>query len=218
MFALTYFGHAAVLVQFEKFLLIDPGIIEGQVLVNPETVHPAYILVSNVDLKHFGNVAILAEAKGSLILGNKQVIDEIRSRGTPSYQLESLKDKETFETRFNIAITAYGLRRGGLMAPRNYAFLIKSPQGSVLHLGHAKEFAPLQEVRPDLLCVPVAGKKQGAFSSLEAAEATAAIAPRYVLPISGTKLQVEEYFSQLVQQEIPVKPLTPSIGDVKTLV
>lgn len=218
MFSLTYYGYAAILLNFEKRLLIDPGIIKGKALVEIKKVTPQYILISHTPREHMGNASAFAIDKGSVIIGNRQVIDQGRTQGVQGYALEPINDAQTIEIGANVSITAYELRRSGFFAPRNTAFLITSDQGSAIHLGHAKEHEPLRELKPDLLCIPVAGKKHGTFSPQEAVKATYSILPRYALPISGNSDQINEYDSLLKEDNLGITVLLPKIGEPITLV
>lgn len=218
MFSFTYYGYAAILLHFEKRILIDPGVIKGKALVKIEKVTPHYVLVSHTPPEHLGNASEFAIDKGSVIIGNSQVIDQGRIQGVQSYALESINDAQTIEVGANVSITAYELRRSGFFAPRNTAFLITSDQGSVIHLGHAKECEPLRELKPDLLCIPVIGKKQGTFNPQEAVKATHTILPRYALPISGNSDQINEYNSLLKEANLGISVLQPKIGESINLV
>ncbi len=218
MFTLTYFGYAAVLVSFEKHLLFNPGIVEGQVLVELNQVHPSYVLVSSQAEEHLGNALLFARKKGSVIVSNSQVINILRKEGTPSYYIETLASDKEMDVGKNIKIRGFKLRRGGFLAPHNLAILVESDQGSALHLGHANEIGSLADSKPDLLCIPIAGKTKGSFDSEEAVIATLAIKPRFVLPISGTAEQTKRYLSLLKTKESTIIPITISAGETFTLV
>lgn len=218
MFTITYFGYASVLVSFEKHLLFNPGIFEGQVLVELDQVQPSYVLVSSQAEQHLGNALLFSRKKGSVIVSNSQVINLLRKEGTPSYYLETLvKDKE-LDIGKNIKIRGFKLRRGGFLAPHNLAILVESDQGSVLHLGHANEVGSLTDSKPDLLCIPVAGKKKGSFDSEDAVNVTLAIRPRFVLPISGTTDQTKSFLSLLKTKDSTIIPISISAGETFTLV
>jgi L-ascorbate metabolism protein UlaG (beta-lactamase superfamily) len=217
MFTATYFGEAAILLHFKKLILIDPGIIDEKPLVTRNIVHPSYVLVSHSHRENLGNAASFAIGGGSLILSNAQVIDELRGQGAQGFALEPLPDNKTFDTRVQVTITAHELSHGGMLAPRNTAFMIKSAEGKILHLGHAKEYAALSGRRPDLLCVPVAGKRRGTLDPQGAAEATASIRPRYVLPTSGDARQVEEFLTQVAQRAASTVTVTPKTGEPFTI-
>ncbi|MFW9983910.1 MAG: MBL fold metallo-hydrolase [Candidatus Odinarchaeota archaeon] len=218
MFTITYFGYAAVLVSFEKHLLFNPGIIEGQVLVEVDQVQPSYVLVSSQAEEHLGNALLFSRKKGSVIVSNSQVINILRKEGTPSYYLETLVNDSELDLGKNIKIQGFKLRRGGFLAPHNLAMLVESDQGSVLHLGHANEIGSLADTKPDLLCIPIAGKKKGSFDSEEAVISTLAIKPRFVLPISGTTDQTKSYLSLLKTKESKIIPISISPGETFTLV
>jgi L-ascorbate metabolism protein UlaG (beta-lactamase superfamily) len=217
MFTFNYYGFAAVLVNFEKRFLIDPGIIQGKPLIAASSAQPSYILVTQTTREHMGNASDIARNRSSILLGNKQVIDAARSQEVPGFYLEQIEDGKTLDVGANITITAYELRRGGFLAPQNTAFHIYSEQGSVLHLGHAKEFKRLKGLEPDLLCVPVAGKKQGTFNAKEAVEVSKLIQPRYVLPISGNEPQISEYSSLLMTEKLGIVVLQPKIKETQTI-
>lgn len=207
-----------MLVSFEKHLLFNPGIFEGQVLVELDQVQPSYVLVSSQAEQHLGNALLFSRKKGSVIVSNSQVINLLRKEGTPSYYLETLvKDKE-LDIGKNIKIRGFKLRRGGFLAPHNLAILVESDQGSVLHLGHANEVGSLTDSKPDLLCIPVAGKKKGSFDSEDAVNATLAIRPRFVLPISGTTDQTKSFLSLLKTKDSTIIPISISAGETFTLV
>ncbi|MFX0078653.1 MAG: MBL fold metallo-hydrolase [Candidatus Hermodarchaeota archaeon] len=218
MFTLTYFGYAAVLVSFEKHLLFNPGIVKGQVLVELNHVQPSYVLVSSHAEEHLGNALLFSRKKGSVIVSNSQVISILRKEGTPSYYLETLTSDKEMDVGKNIKIRGFKLRRGGFLAPHNLAILVESEQGSALHLGHANEIGPLADSKPDLLCIPVGGKKKGSFDSKDAVIATLAIKPRFVLPISGTTDQTKNYLSMLKTKESAIIPISVSVGETFTLV
>ncbi len=218
MFAITYFGYAAVLVNFEKHILFDPGIINKVPLIDPEKVKASYVLVSHTPIEHFGNAVALANDKGSVLVGNNAVYDQARKEGIYGYAVVELDTKQPLEISANIQVTGYHLSRSGFLAPKNTAFFVKSEQGSVLHLGHAKEIGPLANSKPDLLCVPVADKKQGTFSPTSAVEATLAIHPRCALPISGTTSQSTEFIEELSQQTTEILPVSLTTGQSFTIV
>lgn len=217
MFTATYFGEAAILLHFRKLILIDPGIIDEKPLVTRNTVHPSYVLVTHSHRENLGNAASFAIGGGSIILSNAQVINELRAQGAQGFALEPLNDNKTFDTRVQVTITTHELPHGGMLAPRNTAFMIKSAEGKILHLGHAREYAKLSGRRPDLLCVPVAGKRRGTLDPQGAAEATAAIRPRYVLPTSGDPHQVEEFLTRVAQQARSTVTVTPKTGEPFTI-
>ncbi|MFX1562205.1 MAG: MBL fold metallo-hydrolase [Promethearchaeota archaeon] len=212
MFSVTYYGYAALLLHFEKLVLIDPGIIQGKPLVETSNVCASFILVSHTHPENLGNTVNHAIDNGTMVIGNPQVIEEVQHQGAPGYYLETLQTGEVFDTKADVTITAHELRHSGFVAPRNTAFLITSSQGSVLHLGHAKEYAALRNSCPDLLCVPVAGKKKGTLDPSGAADATLAIQPRYVLAICGDTNQNNDFLSLLSKQSSSVKPIAPETG------
>jgi len=218
VFTLTYFGYAAVLVSFEKHLLFNPGIVEGQVLVELDHAQPAYVLVSSQAEEHLGNAIWFSRKKGSVIVSNSQVISILRNEGTPSYYLEILASDKEMNIGKNIKIRGFKLRRGGFLAPHNLAILVESDQGSALHLGQANEIGPFADSKPDLLCIPIAGKKKGSFDSEEAVIASLAIKPRFVLPISGTATQTKNFLSLLNTKESTILPISISPGKAFTLV
>jgi L-ascorbate metabolism protein UlaG (beta-lactamase superfamily) len=217
MFSVTYFGYAALLIRLDKLILIDPGIIHGKPLVETSAVCASYILVSHTHTENLGNTAKHALDNGTMVIGNAQVIDEAQGQGTLGYYLETLANGEVFDTKANATIKAYELRHSGFLAPRNTAFLITTSKGSVLHLGHATEYDALRNLRPDLLCVPIAGKKKGTLDPSNASDATMAIQPRYVLPICGDTTQNGAFLDILLKQVSPAKPLAPKIGETYTI-
>jgi len=212
MFTATYFGEAAILLHFKKQILIDPGIVDDKPLVTKNTVHPSFVLVTHSHLENLGNARSFTIGGASLVVSNAQVIDELRGQGAQGFALELLADDKTFDTGVQVTITAYDLPHGGMLAPRNTAFLIKSGEGKVLHLGHAREYARLSGRRPDLLCVPVAGKRRGTLDPRGAAEAAAAIRPRYVLPTSGEPHQVEEFLTEVAHEAPSTVAVTAKAG------
>ena len=218
MFTLTYFGYATVLVSFEKHLLFNPGIVKGQVLVELDQVQPSYVLVSSQAEEHLGNALLFSRKKGSVVVSNSQVINILRKEGTPSYYLETLVNDQELDVGKNIKIQGFKLRRSGFLAPHNLAILAESDQGSALHLGHANEIGPLADSQPDLLCIPIAGKKKGSFDAEDAVIATLAIKPRFVLPISGTVDQTKSYLTLLKIKKSTIIPISISAGETFTLV
>jgi L-ascorbate metabolism protein UlaG (beta-lactamase superfamily) len=218
VFSLTYFGYAAVLVSFEKHLLFNPGIIEGQTLVDLNQVQPSYVLVSSQAEEHLGNALSFSRKKGSVIISNTQVSNVLRKEGAPSYYLETLESDKELDIGKNIKIRGFKVRRGGFLAPQNMAMLVEGDQGSVLHLGHANEIGLLADSKPDLLCIPITGKKKGSFDSEEAVNAALAIKPRFVLPVSGTADQTKSYLNLLETKESTIIPISISAGETFTLV
>jgi L-ascorbate metabolism protein UlaG (beta-lactamase superfamily) len=160
-----------------------------------------------------GNTANHAIDNGTMVISNIQVIEELQRQNTPGYYLEPLANGEVFDTKTNATFTAYEPHHGGFLAPRNTAFLITSSQGSVLHLGHAKEYDALRNSCPDLLCVPIAGKKKGTMDPSDAADATVAIQPRYVLPICGDATQDNDFLNIISKSTSSVTPLHPKMGE-----
>jgi L-ascorbate metabolism protein UlaG (beta-lactamase superfamily) len=218
MFSFTYFGHAAVLVNFEKHLLFDPGIINREPLVDPKAIQASYILVTHTPTEHMGNAVTIANDIGGVLVGNNDVCDYARREGIYGYAVVELKPEQPLDIGANIQIHGFNLSRAGFLAPKNTAFLIETNQGSVLHLGHAKEVGVLANSHPDLLCVPVAGKKAGTFSPEAAVEAALSIHPRYAFPISGTNDQVTQFLDMLKGKETDIVPLSLAAGQSYTLV
>ncbi len=217
MFTGTYFGNSAVLINFKKQILIDPGYEKGYPLVDSDAITPSYILVTHSHEENMGNAAEFAIEKGTVIVGNPQVIEELTRQRALSYSLEEITPKTEFTIQPDITLSAYNLPHGGFFAPQNTAFLISSPQGSVFHLGHAKEIKMIQVKGPDLLCLPVAGKKMGTMDPKTAANATMKIQPRYVLPLSGRSIQVSEFLSHLTHLGCSANALTPLEGETFTV-
>jgi L-ascorbate metabolism protein UlaG (beta-lactamase superfamily) len=213
LFSATYFGNAAILIDFEKQILIDPGYEKGYPLVDSDQITPSYILITHSHEENLGNAAEFAIEKGTIIVGNPQVIEELTRQKALGYSLEEITPGMDFTIHTNISLTAFKLPHGGFLAPQNTAFLVSSPQGTVLHLGHAKELKNIQVKGSDLLCLPVAGKKMGTMDPKTAADATLGIQPRYVLPISGTPEQVSEFLVYLIQLGCDATPLTPLEGE-----
>jgi L-ascorbate metabolism protein UlaG (beta-lactamase superfamily) len=217
MFTATYFGEAAILLHFKKQILIDPGIIKGKPLVTKDRVHPSYVLVTHSHQESLGNALSFTVSGASIVVSNDQVIDELRGEGVQGFALELLSDGKTLDTGAHVTVTAHELPHGGMLAPRNTAFMIKSADGKILHLGHARAYETLSGRRPDLLCVPIAGKRRGTLDPRGAAEATAAIRPRYVLPTSGEPSQVEEFLAHAAREAPSTVTVTPKTGQPFTI-
>jgi len=217
MFAFTYHGYAALEINFPKRILIDPGILEAKPLVSEDAVHPSFLLVTHIHPEHLGNAYEITKKAGCIAVGNRQVISTLRGRGLPSYTLETLEGGKSFDAGGGVSITAYDLKHGGMFAPRNTAFHVAGPEGTILHLGHANEYEKVSGIHPDLLCVPIAGKRKGTFNPYQAAQATAAIQPRYALPICGDHDSIQEYLSFAAQLAPDVKCLSPTGGETHTL-
>lgn len=218
MFTFTFFGYAAVFVHFEKRILFDPGILQGKPLVEIVEVQPSYVLVTHTSLEHFGNAVPIADEKGGIIIGNNDVCDFARKEGAYGYGVAKLEYQTPMDIGASIRITGFKLRRGGFLAPENTAFFVESKQGSVLHLGHAKEFELVAGLKPDLLCVPVAGKKKGTFSPENAIDVSLKIQPRYALPISGDETQTRTFLSMLKERSSTITPVSLKIKQTFTLV
>jgi L-ascorbate metabolism protein UlaG (beta-lactamase superfamily) len=218
MFIITYFGYAAVLVAFEKHLLFNPGIVDKRVLVDLDQVQPSYVLVSSQADEHLGNAKLFAKKKGSIVISNHQALGSLRKERLPSYCTELLEPEKTLDLGKNIQITGYKLSRGGFLTPENTAFHIRSDQGSVIHLGYAKEIGSLTGTKPDLLIIPIAGKNKGTFNSKDAVKATLAINPRVVFPIIGTDEQTNSFLAFLKEEQSSISPLLLSAGETFTLV
>lgn len=218
MFSFTYFGYAAVYLQFEKRILFDPGIIANQPLVDPTTIPVSYILVTQTSTEHFGNAINFANDKGSVILSNNQICEFAQKQGAHGYALAPLGDRQTMEIGANIKITGYQLQRAGFLAPHNMAFFVETIQGSVLYLGHAREYHHLAGLKPDLLCVPIGGKKKNAPNPEEAVEVTNHIFPRYVLPIGGSEQQRTVFFTCIREAALKASPISLPIGESYTII
>ncbi|MFX1319281.1 MAG: MBL fold metallo-hydrolase [Promethearchaeota archaeon] len=218
MFSFTYYGYAAILVQFEKHILFDPGIIDKTPLVAVNQVKTSYIIVTHEPDEHFGNAVEFANQKGSILIGNSDVRDRARKAGIYGYAFTEITMDSPLDIGADIQITAYNAPRGGFLAPQNTAYLVTSKQGSVLHMGHPKEVGILEGLKPDLLCLPIAGKKHGTLSPEEAVKATSAIHPRYAFPISGSGTQTHQFMALLVEQNPNVTPVSLAPGQSFTLV
>jgi len=218
MFSFTYFGYAAILVQFEKHLLFDPGIIGTTPLVAVNKVKTSYVIVTHEPDEHFGNAVEFANQKGSILIGNSSVYDRARKAGIYGYAFTEITMDSPLDIGANILIIGYNAPRGGFLAPQNTAYLVRSKQGSVLHMGHPKGLGGLEGLKPDLLCVPVAGKKHGTLSPEEAVKATSAINPRYAFPISGSGTQIHQFLALLAEQNSSVIPVSLTPGQSFTLV
>ncbi|MFX1563447.1 MAG: MBL fold metallo-hydrolase [Promethearchaeota archaeon] len=212
-FSVTYYGYAALLVHLEKLVLIDPGILHEKPLVETTAVCASYILVSHAHPENIGNTANHAIDNGTMVISNNQVIEELQRQNTPGYYLEPLANGEVFDTKTGTTFTSYELRHSGFLAPRNTAFLVTGPQGSVLHLGHAKAYDVLRNSCPDLLCISIAGKKKGTMDPSEAADATVAIRARYVLPICGDATQDNDFMNIIKKRNTSATLLRPKIGE-----
>jgi L-ascorbate metabolism protein UlaG (beta-lactamase superfamily) len=208
MFLITYFGYAAILIQFEKHILFDPGIIDSHPLVGVDQIKASYILVTHEPIEHFGNAVEFANQKGSILVGNNAVCEHARKAGIYGYAFTEIGIEQPMDIGANVRITGYNAPRGGFLAPKNTAFLVESEQGSVLHLGHPKTVRGLEEKKPDLLCIPVAGKSRGTLSPKKAVKATMSIHPRYAIPISGSETQTQEFLALLKRQESDVIPIS----------
>jgi len=217
MFTFTYHGYAAVEIHFPKRILIDPGIVKGKPLVSEKETHPSFLLVTHIHPEHLGNVYDIAKKAGCIVVGNGQVISTLRGRGLPSYTLEVLEGGKDFDAGSGVTITAYNLKHGGLFAPKNTAFHITGPDGSILHLGHANEYNEVSHIHPDLLCIPIAGKRRGTLNPRQAAQATAAIQPIHVLPMCGEQREIQEYLSAVNQLAPDTKILTLSPTETHTI-
>lgn len=176
------------------------------------------MLVTHTPIEHFGNAVKIANIKGSILVGNDAVATQARKEGIYSYALIEIEPHQPLDIGANIVITAFPLSRGGFLAPKNSAFLIRSDQGSVLHLGHAKDVGTLHGANPDLLCIAIAGKKSGTFSPEAAINATIAIQPRYVLPISGSEAETTLFVEQLKTETTEILPVSIIAGESFTLV
>lgn len=217
MFSFTFFGYGAILVQLEKHLLFNPGILEGKPLVDVKEVTPSYVLVSNISSEFFGNAQEFPHKQGSIIIGTAQVSEQMRKAATPKYMLEELTNAQTIDLGGNVELTGYLLKQGGFLAPRSLAFAVRSTQGCILYLGKGKESAPFTNAEPDLLCIPVGGKSHGTMDPEKAISVTQTIHPRYAFPICGHEVHRQQYIELLKTQNSDTIPITLSVGETFTL-
>jgi L-ascorbate metabolism protein UlaG (beta-lactamase superfamily) len=217
VFRFTFFGYGAVLLQLEKHLLFNPGVIEGSPLVDTSTVTPSYILVSHPSRELLGNAHEFPQKQGSIIIGTAQVIEQSRKAGVQGYSLEEMKDDKTIDLGGNIELTGYLIKHHGFLASRGLVFAVKSAQGCLVYLGKAIEVGPFKDAEPDLLCVPVGGKPYGTIDPEEAISLTQAIGPRYALPICGSEEHRKQYIEILTSLASGILPIDIPKGETFTL-
>ena len=217
MFSFTYFGYGAILLQLEKHLLFNPGILEGKPLVDVSEVIPSYVLVSHTASELLGNAQEFPHKHGSIVLGTTQTTELMRKAKIPGYMFEELKDNQIKDLGGNIEVTGYILKQGGFLAPRSLAFAVKSAQGCFLYLGKGKDTSSLTNAEPDLLCVPVGGKQHGTIDPEEAFSVTHKIRPRYAFPICGHEEQRKQYVKLLTTHNSGIIPIDLSVGETFTL-
>ena len=216
MLTFTFYGHAAVELHFQEKVLIDPGIIDGESLVNLDVVDPAILLVTNPHYHHLGNSVEVIKRFGVKTIGNPEVISLLREQGAPLDNLVALDAEETFTSDSGITVTAFESAQTSLTS-RNTTYFIASEKARVLHLGRANTYAYFGAEIPDLLCVPVAGEAEGTIDPQQAAQITAALQPDYVLPISGDTTAATQFLVTTSTLAPKVTTLFPAKGQTYTI-
>jgi L-ascorbate metabolism protein UlaG (beta-lactamase superfamily) len=217
VFSFTFFGYGAILLQLEKHLLFNPGILEDKPLVDVSKITPSYVLVSHTASELFGNAQEFPHKQGSIVIGPTQMSEQMRKASVPGYMFEELEDNQTKDLGGTVKVTGHILKQGGFLAPRSLAFAVKSPQGCLLYLGKGKDASSLTNAEPDLLCVPVGGKPHGTIDPKEAVSVTHRIRPRYAFPICGHEEQRKKYIELLTTQNSGIIPIDLSVGETFTL-
>ncbi len=216
MLTFTFFGHAAVELHLLEKVLIDPGIIDGESLVDLDVVNPALLLITNPHISHLGNAIDVVKKFGVKAIGNPDVISLLREQGASRDNLVSLETGESITSDSGITVTAYESTQTTLTS-RNSTFYISSEKARVLHLGRANTYAYFGAEVPDLLCVPVAGEENGVLDPQQAATITAALQPDYVLPVCGDTTAATQFLVTTSTLAPKVTTLYPAKGQTYTI-
>ncbi len=217
MLTFTYYGHAAVELHLQERILIDPGIIDGESLVDLDVINPALLLVTNPHFNHLGNAVDVIKRFGVKAIGNPDVISLLREQGAPQENLVSLEAGESLASESGITITAFENTQTTLTS-RNTTFFISSEKARVLHLGRANTYTYFGADIPDILCVPVAGEGKGVLDPQQAATITAALRPDYALPICGDTTEATQFLVTTSTLAPKVTTLFPAKGQTYTIV
>jgi hypothetical protein len=216
MLTFTFHGHAAVELHLQERVLIDPGIINGQSLVDLDVINPSLLLVTNARESHLGNALEIIKKFGAKVIGNPDVISLLREQGAPSDNLESLEAGESFSNESDLTINAYESAQSTLAA-RNTTFFIASEKALVLHLGSANMYSYYGPDIPDLLCIPVCGEEEGTLDHQQAATITAALQPDYVLPTCSDTTTATQFLITTSTLAPKVTTLFPAKGQTYTI-
>jgi L-ascorbate metabolism protein UlaG (beta-lactamase superfamily) len=216
MLTFTYYGYAAVELHLQEKVLIDPGIVDGESLVDLDVVDPAVLLVTNPNIRHLGNAFDVIRRFGVKVIGNSEVASLLHEQGASQEDLVSLEVGESWSSEAGVTVTAYESAQSTLTS-QNTTFYISSEKARVLHLGRATMYAYYGSEIPDLLCVPVAGEDEGTLNPEQAATITSALQPDYVLPICGDTTAATQFLLTVSTLAPKVTTLFPAKGQTYTI-
>ncbi len=216
MLTFTYYGYAAVELHLQERVLIDPGIINGESLVDLNVVNPAFLLVTNPNIRHLGNTIDVIRKFGVKVIGNPAVSSLLLEQGASPDDLVTLDAGGFWTSEADVTVMAYESTQSTLTS-RNTTFFISGEKASVLHLGRASMYAYYGSDTPDLLCAPVAGDDEGTLNPQQAAQITSALQPDYVLPICGDTTAATQFLLTTATLAPKVTTLFPAKGQTYTV-
>ena len=205
MVEIKFFGHSAFRLTGEKSVVLDPGIVKGQILV-PQEEKADVICITHRHKDHFGNAAEMAKEHKAHIVGNKQTIAVAYKKGVPAELLRHLQDGKTLVLD-GIRITGYRLKHGFVFMRfivDVMGFVINMEGATFAHLGDTVWCDNLRKIKTDVLFIPIGGIVT--MNIEKAVEVVKIINPNMAVPIhaetsiSSTDVRL---FEQLMKKKVP---------------
>jgi L-ascorbate metabolism protein UlaG (beta-lactamase superfamily) len=189
---LTYLGHSAFLVTTPAGdILIDPFLSGNpQSSASPDSVNPAYILVTHGHVDHVGDTVAIAQRTGATVVAPAELASYIGSKGVANVYPMHIGGNHTFpfgELFLTQALHGSSVRENGqvIYTGNPCGFIIKTNERTTYHAGDTGVFLDMQlisRLHPlDIALLPIGGNFTMGID--DAVEAVKMLAPHTVIPM-----------------------------------
>lgn len=173
-------------------VIIDPGKWLNKMLV-PIEEKADIILVTHRHQDHLGNAFEISKRNNAVIIAGEDVINAVTRAGASGELTKIIKPGE--ETSYKrVKIKGHKLTHGPKFFPFTrhlLGFTIFLGKKSFTHLGDAASLEDMQEIKCDVLFVPVGGFFT--FNPNRAAEAISIIKPKIAFPIHAKTSKAKDF-------------------------
>lgn len=223
MARITYYGHSVIWLEVAGYRLLFDPFITGNPLcpVQPEALHPDYILLTHAHGDHWGDTIAIARRTGAMVIGIWEIYDYLQKQGISNAHPMNLGGRRQFPFgRLTMTIAHHSSSfPDGTYGGHPAGFLLES-EGKIFY--NAGDTALSYEMRLlgeryriDVAFLPVGDNfTMGPEDALIAAEW---LKPRLVVPIHYNtfpviEVDIEAFAQQLREKGIEVRPLRPGEG------